>query len=169
MDQGKNIFDGYIQSMAVTDRFMWLGAQDRLIKWDRQTDQSEFIPLILPNGRNISGRETIRRVFPLNDGRLIIGSSTQGLLFFNPVTGHMKQLSRKSETADTLLPSNQINAIAIDQQKKIWVGTPRELYGQTHKHMRYKDSVNIPYCLPSVKSPVWCYGLTGKTGCGSGQ
>ena len=125
MDQGKNIFDGYIQSMAVTDRFMWLGAQDRLIKWDRQTDQSVFIPLILPDGRNISGRETIRRVFPATDGRLIIGSSTQGLLFFNPVTGQLKQLSRKNGTADTLIPSNQINAIAADNQTHFWVGTPR--------------------------------------------
>jgi hypothetical protein len=60
-DANKQIFDGYIQAVTLQgDSIVWLGAQDRLIKWNRYRNKSQFVSIRLPDGQNLLGRETIR-------------------------------------------------------------------------------------------------------------
>lgn len=123
-DAEKNIFDGYIQSI-VTDQNdnLWLGAQDRLIYWNRKTGRSQFVPLQLPDGTLISGRETIREVHQGKEGKLWVGTTRYGVLVLDDRQKTIIQLSSKQEENQAAIPSPWINAICSDKHGNKWVGT----------------------------------------------
>lgn len=176
MDPEKNIFDGYISSITQTDSIFWLGAQDRLIRWNKTTGATTYVPLLLSDGRNLSGQETIRKVFATPDGKIWMGSSTEGLLILDPRQNSLLQIKRLTGTADTLLPSNFVNAIAEDQHQNIWIGTLRgiALFNRNTQRLQtlkghpllknisslnctalWKDSMGRMW-IGSTKG-VWCY------------
>lgn len=128
MSDEREVFDGYIQSI-VTDKEdnVWMGAQDRLIKWDRKTDKAAFIPIKLPDGTNISGRETIRVVDADSSGNLWVGTSRYGVYVFDKKLNIVSRLTDSAQGAKDGLPSVFINAFCQDSDNKLWVGTPRGL------------------------------------------
>ena len=62
MIKNKSLTDTYNHSSTDKESNVWMGAQDRLIRWNRITDKTLYVPLRLPDGTNISGIETIRKV-----------------------------------------------------------------------------------------------------------
>lgn len=125
MNEAREIFDGYIQSI-VTDKKdnVWMGAQDRLIKWERKTGKTAFIPIRLPDGTNISGSETIRVVNTDDNGNLWVGTSRYGIYVFDDNLNNIGRLTDSSQGRKTGLPSNFINALCHDNNGNWWVGTP---------------------------------------------
>ncbi|MBK9257761.1 MAG: histidine kinase [Saprospiraceae bacterium] len=121
----KEIFDGFIQSLT-TDRngVLWMGAQDRLIKWDPVTNTTTYIPCILPDGTNLSGRETFRVVTFDKSGNFWVGTTRNGILIFSNKGKLIKHFSVKGNEP---IPSNWINAICEDHDGNHWIGTRRGL------------------------------------------
>lgn len=128
IDAGKQIFDGYILSVVTDDASnVWLGAQDRLIKWNRKTDQTEYIPVRLPGGANISGVENIRVVNLDGNGNLWAGTSVYGVLVLDKNYRTIAHLYDSSSGKQRALPSPWINALCADKHGNMWVGTHRGL------------------------------------------
>jgi putative methionine-R-sulfoxide reductase with GAF domain/streptogramin lyase len=126
MDDNKQIFDGYIQSVAIKDEEnIWMGAQDRLIKWNRITDKAVYVPCLLPDGTNISGTETIREVYFDENNNLWVGTGRFGLLILNKELKTIAQITDSVPGKRTELPSTSINGICADKTGNLWIGTLR--------------------------------------------
>ncbi len=125
IDDNKQIFDGYIHSL-ITDNGsnVWMGAQDRLIKWDRSTNKTLYVPLLLPDGTNISGIETIRKV-NMDGDNLWVGTSRFGVLILNKQLKTIYRITDSLHGKRTAFPSAWINAICKDKNGNQWVGTLR--------------------------------------------
>ncbi len=126
IDDNKQIFDGYIQNVVTTDEsIVWIATQDRLIHWDRLHDKTTYVPCLLPDGTNITGRETIRRVHLDDKQNLWVGTSRFGILILNKAKKTIVQITDSIPGKKTGLPSPWINAICADQYGNRWVGTLR--------------------------------------------
>ncbi|MGB4844669.1 MAG: two-component regulator propeller domain-containing protein [Ferruginibacter sp.] len=126
IDDNKQIFDGYIQCVTTDDDDnIWMGAQDRLIMWNRTTDKTLYVPCTLPNGTNISGNETIRAVNKDEEGRLWVGTSRYGILILNNKFKTIAQLTDSAKGKKTGLPSFSINSICNNDKGYSWIGTFR--------------------------------------------
>ncbi len=124
IDDNKAVFDGFIQSVTqASDGSIWMGAQDRLICWNRGKNKTLYVPCYLSNGTNIQGRETIRAINFDQNGNLWVGTSTKGLLILNKEFKTIAELADSMHGKVNYLPSKWINAIIPDSRGNIWVGT----------------------------------------------
>ncbi len=120
VNERKEIFDGYIQwVLASGDSLLWLGAQDRLIRWNRHKESGTYVPLFV-NGQNISGRETIRYLYEDDNGLLWVGSTRYGVLLLDRQLKITRVLNNKTKDS---VAFNWINAIVKDHQENMWVAT----------------------------------------------
>ncbi|MFZ9388109.1 MAG: GAF domain-containing protein [Chitinophagaceae bacterium] len=125
-DENKEIFDGYIQSITSDGGAnVYLGAQDRFIHWNKETDKSWYVPLVLPNGTDLSGNETIRVVNRDESGQIWLGTSRYGLLVLDPQMKRKAWLTDSAEGIRTNFPWRWINAIGTGPDGNRWVGTLR--------------------------------------------
>ncbi|MGB5007597.1 MAG: two-component regulator propeller domain-containing protein [Ferruginibacter sp.] len=156
-DQNKDVFDGFIQSVTTAnDGTVWMGAQDRLISWNRKTNKTVYVPCFLPGGINISRRETIRSVRFDEDDNLWVGTSTKGLLILNPQLKTIVHLTDNT-AADRTIPSFWINAICRDTKGNMWVGTLRGTCFVEKKNFKVHDLSKHP--LLSKISSIPCASI----------
>lgn len=122
-DVNKQIFDGYIQAVTLQeDSIVWLGAQDRLIRWNRYRNTSQFVDLRLPNGQNLMGKETIRSLKFDKQGRLWVGTTRFGIFILDRSLKITANISKDSKVGSRI-PSNWINQIYEDREGNIWIAT----------------------------------------------
>jgi len=122
----KDVFDGFIESVTTaSDGTVWLGCQDRLVRWDRGNDKSTYVPCYLPDGSNISKTETIRAVCFDDKENLWVGTTTKGILVLNKSYKTTNQFADSIFSAKNNIPSNWINFLLNDGKGKMWVGTAR--------------------------------------------
>ncbi|HEX2682779.1 MAG TPA: histidine kinase, partial [Ferruginibacter sp.] len=126
VDAGKQVFDGYIQSVVTDDASnVWMGAQDRLIRWDRNSGMAFYVPCKLPDGTDITGNETIREVHFDEQKNLWVGTSRFGILVLNKDLKTIKQITDSIPGKRTGMPAAWINAICADKHGNRWVTTLR--------------------------------------------
>ncbi len=120
------VFDGFIQTIATSnDSIVWLGAQDRLIRWDRINDKSNFIPCFLPDGKNISNEETIRAIQFDQNNNLWVGTSRYGVLILDKQFKTIAQLTYDEKAKKPTLNAGWINAFCKAKNGDTWVATSR--------------------------------------------
>lgn len=125
-DEAGEVFDGYIQSITTDNAgTLWLGAQDRLIKWDRKRNATSFIKARLPDGTSFHGSETIRAVHVDEQGNLWVGTTRYGILVLDKQYKTIAQLTSAMPGGQSSLPSNWINDIGTDMDGNTWVATLR--------------------------------------------
>jgi len=118
------IFDGYIQTIATSnDSIVWLGTQDRLVRWNRKTDETSYIPCYLPNGKNISKEETIRVLEVDEKGNLWVGTTRFGILVLDKQLKTIAHITQDTASTKPSLRSGWINAICNDINGNRWVAT----------------------------------------------
>jgi putative methionine-R-sulfoxide reductase with GAF domain/streptogramin lyase len=124
INDDKAVFDGFIQSVTqAVDGSILMGAQDRLIYWNRKNNLTKYVPCYLNNGVNIQGRETIRAVKFDDNGNLWVGTSTKGVLILNKEFKTIAELADSIHGKAKFLPSRWINAFIADTRGNMWVGT----------------------------------------------
>lgn len=122
-DLNKQIFDGYIQAVTLQgDSIVWLGAQDRLIKWNRYRNISQFVDIRLPDGQSLLGKETIRSLKIDHKGRMWVGTTRFGIFVLDHSLNVIFNIS-KENSARYQIPSNWINQIFEDKDENIWIAT----------------------------------------------
>jgi ligand-binding sensor domain-containing protein/putative methionine-R-sulfoxide reductase with GAF domain len=157
------VFDGYIQSIT-TDKEgnLWLGAQDRLIKWNRKTNQNHFIPYRLPNGTALTKKETVRAVCFDANGNLWVGTSNHGILILNKQQHTIAQLTDSMPEGKTSLPSNWLNAFCADNRGTIWAGGLEGICKIEEKSLRIADLSQHPLLNKISRIPCYTIWLDGK-------
>ncbi len=76
----------------------------------------------LPNAIEALG---IDDIVIASDGRIYIGTSSEGVAGFDPNTGEFGQLVGEEEAGN--LPNNDVRALALDRNGTLWIGTRRGL------------------------------------------
>jgi putative methionine-R-sulfoxide reductase with GAF domain/streptogramin lyase len=159
IDDNKQIFDGYIQNVETGDGSnVWIATQDRLIKWDRLNDKTTYVPCLLPDGTNINGRETIRRVHLDEKQNLWVGTSRFGILILDKANKTIAQITDSIPGKKTDLPAPWINAICADKNGNRWVGTLRGTCMINKENFEITSFKNHPILAEMSKYP--CASLT---------
>lgn len=154
IDDNNQIFDGYIQSVVSDDESnIWMGAQDRLIMWNRKSGKTVFVPCFLPDGTNISGKETIRAVKKDEDGRLWVGTSRYGILILNKSFKTVAQIDDSVKGKKTGLPFRSINSICNDDNGNSWIGTFRGVCLINNKTLQITTFTDDPLLNKLSKIP----------------
>jgi ligand-binding sensor domain-containing protein len=133
-DGHNEIFDGFIQSVTTDHQgVLWMGAQDRLITWDPVLNITNYIPCILPDGTNLSGKETFLAVSFDKYGNFWAGTTKNGLLVFNHKGKLIKHFNKRGNHPT---PSNWINTICEDNMGNHWIGTRSGLFMVSEHKMK---------------------------------
>lgn len=123
-DGKQPIFDGFIHFVCTNKSgTIWMGAQDRLIRWNRKSGETSFVPLTLSDGTKLYGNETIRSVLAEENGRCWAGTTRYGLLLLD----EQNRIIRHYKEGDKELPSRFINNVAEGMDGGKWVCTLRGL------------------------------------------
>jgi ligand-binding sensor domain-containing protein len=144
-NNSSDIFDGYIQTIfTTTGDIVWMGAQDRIIRWDRKNDRSDFIPCYRMNGMNITGEETIRALHFDNKGNLWVGTTRFGVLILDRNLKTIAQLIPGTDTTKSFIPSGWVNAICADSKGDQWIATLRGVCITRKNSFKVEDFKNHP-------------------------
>lgn len=145
IDAKNDVFDGYIQSVTMAnDGTIWMGAQDRLIKWNREKNKTAYIPCYLPGTVNLSHRETIRTVRFDSKDNLWVGTTTKGILILNRQYKTIAHLTDSMPGNTNTLHSRWINTICPDAKGNMWVGTARGTNMVETESLKVHDFINHP-------------------------
>ncbi|HEX7844485.1 MAG TPA: histidine kinase [Chitinophagaceae bacterium] len=151
-EEGGEVFDGFIQSIFTDDSIVWMGAQDRLIEWNRKKDKTSFVRLQLPDGTKLHGEETIRVVFVDEKGNLWVGTSRYGIFILDKKKNIIARLTDSIPGAVSL-PSNWINNIAADRQGNKWISTLRGTTMVEKGSFRIQDLSKHPVLATACSIP----------------
>ena len=150
-DEKGEVFDGYIESItASAEGTVYLGAQDRLIRWDKKNNKSSFIQTRLPGGELLHGEETIRVVFIDEKDHLCIGTTRYGILVLDK---NYKTIANINTSGNKKLPSNWINAITADREGNKWIATLRGIAYIGKNTLEVQNMVSHPVLGQISKIP----------------
>ncbi|MBB5203108.1 diguanylate cyclase (GGDEF)-like protein [Inhella inkyongensis] len=116
VSDGGVITDGVVSALAVDAKgFLWIGTAVGLVRFDGY----EFLPLALPGAQSpATGTTFVRSLLAARDGRLWIGTDSDGLVVHDPATAQW-QFFRP----DRGFVRGTVRALAEDRQGRIWAAT----------------------------------------------
>jgi signal transduction histidine kinase/ligand-binding sensor domain-containing protein/CheY-like chemotaxis protein len=109
---------------ANADGSLWVGCEQGLLRLDRDsTGQLALMPIGDPYALGHPLLDThIKAILPGAGGTLWIGTHEAGVFQWNPATGAIRQY--RHDAADpTSLSHDNVRAMGMDQQGRLWVGT----------------------------------------------
>lgn len=122
IEQGGDFFDGPV-NMITTDRegIFWIGATDRLIRWDGKTNSAGFYYYSYPR-RGAPDHKAIEiySVCVDNDNNVWAGTAGGGIGLLNKTTGRFEIFSTEFRNQDSAIKSNYIRQMVKDNEGKIW-------------------------------------------------
>ena len=127
-DKHGNIFDGHINVMAEDkEGFLWITTIDRLIRWDRKTNTSEFYYYFF-NDPGLGPRNLELRTICIDrKDRIWIGAIGAGVVLFNKQTGAF-QLVTKDTSLGQEVTNTYVNVLMEDPDGNIWACSFGGLY-----------------------------------------
>jgi ligand-binding sensor domain-containing protein/putative methionine-R-sulfoxide reductase with GAF domain len=121
-DKKGQLFDNYLNDIA-TDKedVFWMGSLDRLIRWDRKTDESTFFSY---HRKTIYGLRPVelRTVCVSKNGKIFIGTIGDGLAYFDKSLQQIVKLTRDTSIARAVA-SNYVYEIVESSSGSLWVGS----------------------------------------------
>ncbi len=153
-DDNGEVFDGFIQSISSTSEgSVWLGAQDRLIYWDRKKDKTAYVRLQIPGGRSLHGEETIRVVFMDEKENCWVGTTRHGIFILDRQKKVIGRITDSMPGGVTSLPSNWINSITADHEGNKWITTLRGIAMVEKNNNRVHDLSKHPVLANASRIP----------------
>jgi len=128
-DKAGNFFDSYINCIAEDKNgILWLAAEDRLIRWDKEKDISKFYYYYYYN-YPVTGtqREDIRSLCFDKKGRLWLAAAGSGIALFDEKSGRFNIVKRDTSLG-LAVKTNVIIDLYCASDGLIWVATPGGLY-----------------------------------------
>ncbi|RYF97183.1 MAG: GAF domain-containing protein, partial [Chitinophagaceae bacterium] len=121
-DERGSMFDNYLTDIAGDkNEIFWIGALDRIIRWDRRTNKSEFFTNYAKTPYGIRPYET-RALYVLNDRDLLVGTHGGRLTIFDKQNHTFRNLP-----VDTSLGKAVAGVSVFEIVKssfgQLWVGT----------------------------------------------
>ena len=120
-DKKGNVFDGHVNVIAEDkDGFIWITTFDRLIRWDRKNNTSDFYDYFF-NDPDLGPRTIELRTICIDrKDRIWIGAIGAGVALFNKQNGTF-QLVTKDTSLGQAVKNTYINEITEDEDGYIWV------------------------------------------------
>lgn len=118
--QGGALAHGVVSALA-QDRagFIWIGTGAGLMRYDGHS----FRPQLLARpGQPTRPLGFVRSLLAGREGRLWIGTESDGLALLDPATEQLRLYSSRPEVADSISPGT-IRALAEERDGTLWVGT----------------------------------------------
>lgn len=115
---------GDMQAQQVTalaqDRrgFLWIGTQRGLVRYDGYT----YDPFVAESGKRLFGTKYVRALLAASDGRLWIGTFSDGLFVYDPKDDAFLPYRHDRANAGSLA-HDRVEALAEDRQRRIWIAT----------------------------------------------
>ncbi|MBC3881606.1 GAF domain-containing protein [Undibacterium sp. LX40W] len=145
MRDAETIDDQIITALAQDKRgFIWIGTQDGLIRYDgyryrkfiHQTKQSNSLV-----------GNYVYSLLAASDGRIWIGTRSDGISVFDPRTETFEQLDYETSTNKDSLSVSMVRALVEDRAGNVWIGTETGLhfYQKENKQLR-----NIANASPNM-------------------
>ncbi len=122
-DANNKYYDNYTGKMLeASNNTIWVGAYDRLIKWERTTNQSVFYYYDTNNSNGIQRNDFTALCFDRN-GKLWTGIENKGIASFTEKTGFDKL---EINTTAAIAPT-AFNEIIMDKEGTLWASTNKGL------------------------------------------
>ena len=126
-DEQGNLYDNYITRIVEEGNgIFWLGANDRLIRWNKETRQSTFYHYYKQTPDGIRPLE-IRALCQDRSGRLWLSAAGDGLCLFDKRSGRFIKLKRDT-TMGRAVASPYIYELQCLSDGAVWVGTTGGIY-----------------------------------------
>ena len=128
-DDGQgDFYDTYVTKMVEgDDGVLWIGALERLIRWDKKNDRIKFFYYyaspIWTGGQSVELRSLCRD----KRGRVWVSALGEGLAVLNEATGQFTKITRDS-TLGPAVKSNLIFDLFASSDGNIWVGSSGGVY-----------------------------------------
>jgi ligand-binding sensor domain-containing protein len=128
IDPEGNYIDNFIVNKITEDNkgVLWMSTLDRLISWNRKTNQSHFYYYYVETAAGLRSAD-IRGICFDRTGRLWTAINGVGLAIFNETTGKFKKVDI-AVSQHPALNSNFILDMILASDGQIWVGTGRGIY-----------------------------------------
>ncbi|HTE25304.1 two-component regulator propeller domain-containing protein [Flavitalea sp.] len=142
-DKEGNLFDNYLTDIAAGDNgVFWIGAMDRLIKWNRTTNQSEFYTNHTNTEFGVRPYE-IRSIFPLHNNKILVGTNGGGLTLFDVNTNKFKNIPRDSSLGPAAASRGVMEMVKLSNGS-LWVGTLGGLFALDPETFKVTSFSNHP-------------------------
>ncbi|RYG06102.1 MAG: GAF domain-containing protein [Chitinophagaceae bacterium] len=126
-DKNGVLFDNYLTDIAAAENdVFWIGALDRLIRWDRKTNESGFFTNYSKTPYGIRPYE-IRAICMGNRNDIFVGLNGGGLVRFNESSKAFEPVLPDTSLGKAVA-SNAIQEITRVSDGKLWVGTTGGIY-----------------------------------------
>jgi signal transduction histidine kinase/ligand-binding sensor domain-containing protein/DNA-binding response OmpR family regulator len=117
----KNTLGGGIVTALIQDKkgFIWIGTQNGLVRYDGYN----FIhhKNDTQNSNSLTG-DYVRSLALTTDGKIVIGTLKNGISIYDYTTNNFKNYKHNPDD-NTSIINNRIDAIAVDENGGIWLGT----------------------------------------------
>ncbi len=128
IDKEGRLFDNYIDAIAEDKNgILWLGAYDRLIRWDRKVDNITFYYPYLQSKEPTTPTAGIRTLCFDNHGKLWVSILNKGVSIFDEKTGMFKKITLDT-AAGPAVRSEYVNQLMTGSDGHIWVCTSGGVY-----------------------------------------
>ncbi|RYY29738.1 MAG: GAF domain-containing protein [Chitinophagaceae bacterium] len=121
-DKEGNLFDNYLTDIAGGENgIFWIGALDRLIKWNRNTNQSEFYTNHANTEFGVRPYE-IRSIFPLQNDKILVGTNGGGLTLFDVNAKRFTNIPRDTTLGPAVASKGVMEMVKLSTGQ-LWAGT----------------------------------------------
>ena len=145
MRDAATIDDQIITALAQDKRgFIWIGTQDGLVRYDgyryrKFTHRAQQPDSLVGN--------YVYSLLAASDGRIWVGTRSNGLSVFNPQTEKFEQLRYETGQDKDSLSGSMVRAIVEDNRGHIWIGTETGLHFYDKEN---KKLSNMSNALPNM-------------------
>lgn len=144
-----NFYDSYIAEVEEDRRgVLWLGALERLIRWDKQNNRVRFYYYYTPPGWKGPQSIEIRSVCTDPQGRVWVSALGDGISILNETTGQFTKVPRDT-TLSPAVRSNLVFELYTARNGMIWVGSGAGMYRVDPRSLRID-----PLTHDTVLSPI---------------
>jgi len=121
-DAKGSLYDNYVNNIVEEGNgIFWLGGYDRLIRWNRQTNETWFYPYYTQSGSDIRPTE-VWALCKDPDGHIWFSAGGHGLIKFDRTTNRFTKM-KQDTTLGLAVSTPYINVLQTVSDGSIWVGS----------------------------------------------
>ena len=138
-DQHGNFYDSYISEIKEgMDDVLWIGALERLIRWDRRKNTTQFFYYYAAPIWTGSQNVEIRSLCIDKFGRVWVSALGDGIAILNETSGQFKKIPRDTSLSNAV-KSDYIFSLYAASDGGIWAGTSAGFYTIDPSSLKIKN------------------------------
>ena len=143
-DQQGNFYDSYISEIKEgEDDVLWIGALERLIRWDRRKNTTQFFYYYAAPIWTGSQNVEIRSLCIDKFGRIWVSALGDGIAILNETSGQFKKIARDTALSKAVKSDHTFSLYAASDGA-IWAGTSTGLYTIDPSTLKVKTYADHP-------------------------